>query len=166
MAAGAKIVCVDLAPIKPIHGVVCMQADITTAKCRSMLLKELASKKADVVLNDGAPNVGSSWAKDAYSQSELTLHATKLACEWLRPGGTFVTKVFRSADYNSLLWVFGQLFGKVDATKPTASRNVSAEIFVICSGFKAPSKIDPRFFDPKWVFMETAPEVSRSSATL
>jgi len=155
MASGAQIIAIDLAPIKPIHGVTCVQTDITSEKCRSILKKELKGERADVVLHDGAPNVGASWSKDAYGQSELTLHSMKLACEHLRSGGTFVTKVFRSSDYNSLLWVFNQLFGKVEATKPTASRNVSAEIFVICSQFKNPSKIDPKFYDPKWVFMET-----------
>lgn len=163
MPSGSKIIAIDLAPIKALHGVVCIQSDITSDKCRSLVRKEMDGNKADCVLHDGAPNVGTSWASDAYAQNELTLHAMRCACEHLKQGGTFVTKVFRSADYNSLLWVFNQLFNKVDATKPTASRNVSAEIFVMCIGFKA-GKIDPRFFDPKWVFMETVDPATQEDA--
>lgn len=79
-------------------------------------------------------------------------------------GATFITKVFRSADYHALIYIFNQLFERVQATKPAASRTESAEIFVVCQvlakarcdpqNYKAPSYIDPKFLNPDYAFKQ------------
>ncbi len=90
MPKDSIIIGVDLAPIKPIPKVITFQSDITTEKCRATIRQHLKTWKADCVLHDGAPNVGTAWVQDSYNQAELALHSLKLATEFLVEGGNFV----------------------------------------------------------------------------
>ena len=146
------IVAVDILPIRPMRNVIALVGDITTEKCKATIRSTLQGAGCDVVLCDGAPNVGASYDRDAYEQNEIALHALKCASEHLKKNGTFVTKLYRSRDYSAYLWVAKQFFKTVQAVKPTASRSQSAEIFLVCEGYIAPDKIDTRMFDPKCVF--------------
>jgi AdoMet-dependent rRNA methyltransferase SPB1 len=164
MPIKSLIVGVDLAPIKPVPKTITFQGDITTDKTRAILRGHLKTWKADTVIHDGAPNVGTAWVQDAFSQNELVLHSLRLACDFLGPNGTFVTKVFRSKDSAKLEWCFKQLFDKVEQTKPPSSRNVSAETFYVCRGYKAPKNLDPRFLDPQYAFAEVKDAVPNNEA--
>ncbi|KAK2196337.1 bifunctional AdoMet-dependent rRNA methyltransferase Spb1-like/S-adenosyl-L-methionine-dependent methyltransferase superfamily/Ribosomal RNA large subunit methyltransferase E/Ribosomal RNA methyltransferase [Babesia duncani] len=165
MPVSSTIIGVDLVPIKPIKGVTTIQADIRTQKCHSMIMRHLNGANADVVLHDGAPNMGCNWNLDAFNQNVLVLESVKLAAHVLRKGGTFVTKIFRSADYNSMIWMLSQCFERTKVTKPQSSRNVSAEVFAICIGFKGLKGLDPKLFNCDFVFqsnrIEEEPAVNK-----
>ncbi|KAJ1264130.1 hypothetical protein BS78_09G238900 [Paspalum vaginatum] len=161
---GAFVVGVDLVPIRPIRGAHSLTEDITTTKCRAAVRRLMDSNGVsafDVVLHDGSPNVGGAWAQEATSQSALVIDALRLATMFLAPKGAFITKVFRSQDYNAIMYCLKQLFEKVEATKPTASRSTSAEIYIICLKYKAPAKIQPELLDIKHLF-SVVPEQNKS----
>lgn len=158
MPVGSKIIGIDLNPIQPIRGVKTFVGDITDDKSRKMIVTWLKKEPVDIVIHDGAPNVGGVWSRDLFDQNSLVLAALKMAASMLKLGGWFVTKVFRSPDFQKLMWVMKQFFEKVEATKPLASRMESAEIFVVCAGYKAPKTIDPKMFSAAEVFAEVSEE--------
>ena len=154
MPVGSTVVGVDLSPIKAIPGCKAILGDIYSDKTKKAIEQALKGTKAEVVLHDGAPNVGGVWLQEVFAQQQLVLQALKISTQHLAPDGWFITKVFRSENFNSLLWVLKQLFKKVESTKPVASRSESAEIYVICSGYRNPQKVDPKFFKVNEVFSE------------
>lgn len=81
----SRIIGVDLVPIKAVRGAVTLTEDITAQQCRDRLRKESGGSLFDVVLNDGAPNVGGAFATEMYTQVRPPLHSSALPQLW-RPG--------------------------------------------------------------------------------
>ncbi|RLV94988.1 hypothetical protein JA1_001344 [Spathaspora sp. JA1] len=131
----AKIVAVDLQPMTPIEGVTTIQADITHPNTLKTILDIFAGEQADFVCSDGAPDVTGLHDLDEYIQAQLILSALQLTLCLLKPGGTFVAKIFRGRDIDLLYSQLSYLFEKVICAKPRASRGTSLEAFIVCLGY-------------------------------
>ena len=62
--------------------------------------------------------------------------AVDMAEKVLKPGGTFVSKVFQGEDFDQLIRDLRQRYDKVKTRKPAASRPRSREVYIVATGFK------------------------------
>lgn len=143
----AKIVAVDLQPMTPIEGVNQLQADITHPKTLHKILEIFGGEPADFVCSDGAPDVTGLHDLDEYIQAQLVLSALQLTVCMLRPGGTFVSKIFRGRDIDLLYSQLSYLFKRVVCAKPRASRGSSLEAFVVCLGYQPRKGWTPKLME-------------------
>lgn len=159
MPTPRKIIGIDMDPIKHLGAdTVSFVGDITTVECRRELVRHLEGHQADIFVHDGAPSFGASKDRDVFVQNDLVLHALRLTTEFLKEGGTFVTKIFRSENFFKITRVLEELFLTVDVTKPLSSRSESAEIFAVCRHFRNPEHIDASLFDSGVLFCDESPE--------
>ncbi len=128
--SGGRIVGVDLAEIEPIPGVTTFKADITKESTVN-LIKDAVGGSADLVISDAAPNLSGTWDVDHARSIDLARSALKLAEKLLKPGGTFLVKVFQGDMFNDYLKDVKREFSRVQAHSPQASRKESAEIYII-----------------------------------
>lgn len=141
-SSGAFIVAVDLQAMAPLDGVVQVVGDITTEATAQAVERAFRdaqhgamTHQADLIVCDGAPDVTGIQALDEYAQAQLLTAALTMALRMLRPGGTFLAKVFaHPPDEGSRMLVaqLRRLFAHVELVKPSSSRASSAEHFVVC----------------------------------
>jgi 23S rRNA (uridine2552-2'-O)-methyltransferase len=62
--------------------------------------------------------------------------ALAFAAEVLRPGGTFVVKIFQGGGETAMAEELRRTFATVRRIKPPASRSDSAEFYFVATGFK------------------------------
>lgn len=130
------IIALDLLDFEPIEGVHFIQGDFQDAAVYAQLEAALASRPVDVVVSDMAPNLSGIASTDAARISNLVELAVDFSRLHLKPDGALVAKVFHGEGYSQLVELFKANFRKVKAVKPKASRDRSAETFLVGVGKK------------------------------
>ncbi|CAO3647163.1 unnamed protein product [Cunninghamella echinulata] len=143
-----KIVAVDLQAMAPLDGVIQIQGDITKKSTADEIISYFEGQLADIVICDGAPDVTGLHDMDEYIQAQLLLAALNITTHVLRPGGTFVAKIFRGKDITLLYSQLKIFFPVVTCSKPRSSRNSSIESFIVCQGYKPPEDYKPTMANP------------------
>jgi 23S rRNA (uridine2552-2'-O)-methyltransferase len=126
----------DLLPMEPIEGVQFIQGDFREPEVLARLDGLLHGRQADLVVSDMAPNLSGVASVDAARVEELIVLAIDFCQHHLKPSGTLVAKVFHGSGYNELVRLFRAHFRTVKPIKPKASRDRSAETFLIGTGLK------------------------------
>jgi 23S rRNA (uridine2552-2'-O)-methyltransferase len=130
-----RVIAADILEITPIAGVNAVQADLLDPETPRRL-EEMLSGKADVVLSDMAAPTTGHRATDHLRTTALFEAALEMAEQVLKPGGTFVGKVFQGGATGDLLARVKQRFSDVRHVKPPASRAESVELYLVATGFR------------------------------
>lgn len=134
-AKKCSVVAIDLLAMDPIPGVAFVQMDFMDDDAPDKL-KALLDGPADIVLSDMAPNTTGHKQTDHIRIMAVVEAAFLFATEVLKPGGTFVAKVFQGGAQSEVLAEMKKHFKTVRHIKPPASRKDSSEQYLVASGFK------------------------------
>lgn len=130
------IVALDVLTLEPIEGVVFIQGDFREAEVVARLQAEIGTRAVDVLLSDMAPNLSGIESADSARISHLVELALEFAQAHLAADGALVCKVFHGSGYSQLVKLFKTHFRVVKPIKPKASRDKSAETFLVGIGPK------------------------------
>jgi len=140
-ALNGTIIALDLLDFEPIEGVTFIQGDFRDEAVLRQLEAAVAGRPVDVVISDMAPNLSGIESSDAARMAHLVELAMEFAENHLTPAGALVCKVFHGSGYSQLAKLFKERFRVVKPIKPKASRDKSAETFLVGIGLKSPKAL-------------------------
>lgn len=130
-----RVVAIDYLEMDQLPGVILFRKDFLDEDAPA-LLREALGGPADVVLSDMAAPTTGHQQTDHLRTTYLCEVAAEFALDVLKPGGSFLSKVFRGGAEGTLLATLKQNFATVHHLKPPASRAGSVELFILAKGFK------------------------------
>jgi 23S rRNA (uridine2552-2'-O)-methyltransferase len=136
LGKAGTLIAIDLLEMEPVAGVKFIKADFASDEGLAAVEQELAARKADLVVSDMAPNMSGIAVSDQARSMELAEIARDFALLQLKPDGVFLVKIFQGAGYDEYLKSLRRAFVKVVVRKPEASRDESAEQYLLGRGLK------------------------------
>jgi len=136
-AGKGTLVAIDLLEVAPIAGVTMIRGDFTRTEGLTELTAALGGRKADLILSDLSPNLTGIAFTDQARSMELAELGFDFALKHLKADGAFLVKVFQGVGYEDFLKSMRLAFEKVVVRKPDASRDESAEQYLLARSFRS-----------------------------
>ena len=134
---GGLVFALDLLEMEPIHGVHFIRGDFREDDVLLQLEEKLGARQVGLVMSDMAPNMSGVPLVD----QARVMHLAELGLEFsrahLKPDGAFLVKVFQGYGYEDFVREMRQVFKTVSSRKPDASRDRSAELYLLGKGLKS-----------------------------
>ena len=131
-----KVIALDILDMTGIAGVTFIQGDFREEVVLKQLQTAINNKPVDLVIADMAPNISGVKDVDQAGAAYLTELALEFSCQWLKPNGNFLVKVFIGAGFDDIVKTMRLHFDKVVTRKPKASRDRSSEVYLLGIGRK------------------------------
>ena len=131
-----RIVAIDLLPMDSLPGVEFLQGDFTEESTLEELQQLLGDQPIDLVISDMAPNISGNRAVDQPRAMYLVELALDFCRQVLKPGGSFVCKLFQGEGFDEFVADARRSFERVKVMKPKASRAGSREVYLVARNYR------------------------------
>ncbi len=134
-----RIIALDILPMQGIGGVDVIVGDFRENEVLAQLEALLDGAGVDLVLSDMAPNMSGVGVVDQDRSMALAELAAEFAASHLKPGGSYLTKLFQGQGYDEYIRRLRSEYASVSIRKPKASRARSNEVYALAIGKKQPA---------------------------
>ena len=131
------VIAIDLLPMEPVADVHFLLGDFREEEVFRQLENALpggaqaVGRRVNLVLSDMAPNLSGVAASDSARMEHLADIAQEFSQLHLTPDGSLLIKCFHGSGYSQIVESFKKMFKVVVPRKPKASRDRSAETFLL-----------------------------------
>ena len=130
-----KLISIDLKPMDKIEHTIQIKGDFTELSTQNKI-KEILTKKIDVVMSDMAVNTTGIKNIDAIQTGELCIEAMLFSKDIISEKGFFISKIFMGSSFNEIVALGKKIYKEVKVFKPKSSRKDSKESFIICKNLR------------------------------